>query len=292
MTCHDEVVGSVVDTIELARSMRLDILEMIHRAGASHVGSALSSADIMAVLYGSIMHIDPANPSDPERDRFVLSKGHGGTVVYAALAELGFLDREELLGSYYANGSVYSGHVSSKGVPGVEFSTGSLGQGVCVACGMALYAKTMNRKWRAFSVVGDGECDEGSVWEMALLASTKCLDNLIVVVDRNHQQSFGNGERTALVLGDVASKFRSFGWMTVDCDGHDHAALKAAFATPHPGKPLCVVAHTIKGKGVSFMEDNPRFHYAPPNDDDLEQALAEVTSAFAECSGTTIEVGE
>ncbi len=263
------------ETAALARRMREDCLAITSSSGAGHIASALSVVDILAVLYGSVMHVDPENPRDPERDRFILSKGHGGSAVYAALAERGFIDRNDLLKHYYANDSIYSGHVSHA-VPGVELSTGSLGQGLGVACGMALAGRLDAASWRVFCVMGDGECDEGSVWEAALMASTLELDHLVAIVDRNGMQSFGPTDETALVLGNLSDKFRAFGWAAVDCDGHDHAALKAALEMPHGGQPLAVVAHTVKGKGVSFMEGDIRWHYDSASKDELRRALSEV----------------
>ncbi len=269
------VANSLVPaTVDLARRVREDCLAMTSRSGAGHIASALSVVDILAVLYGSIMAVDPTNPDDPTRDRFILSKGHGGSAVYATLAELGFFDKNDLLKNYYANGSSFSGHVSHD-VPGVELTTGSLGQGLGVACGIALAARLRAATWRVFCVMGDGECDEGSVWESALMASTQCLDRLTVIVDRNGMQSFGPTDDTALVLGDIAEKFRAFGWKAVDCDGHDHRALATALATPHGGQPLCVVAHTVKGKGVSFMEGDIRWHYDSASPQELGQAFSE-----------------
>ena len=250
---------------------------MTSRAKASHIASALSVADIVAVLYGSHMRIYPEDPRNPERDRFVLSKGHAGTAVYAALAECGFISLDDLLDNYYKNGSKYSGHVSHVGVAGVEFSTGSLGHGVCVACGMALSGKLGKKDYRVFAVVGDGECDEGSVWETALLANQYELDNFTIIVDRNDQQSFGHCKETALDLMDLGKKFSSFGWTVFDVNGHDHGEIKEALDQSFEGKPKCIVAHTVKGKGVSFMEDEVVWHYRDVQGEQLEQALREVS---------------
>ncbi len=284
--------GPVPSTVDLARRMREDCLAITSSSGAGHIASALSLVDILAVLYGSVMHVNPADPKDPARDRFILSKGHGGSAVYAALAELGFIDRNDLLKNYYASGSVYSGHVSHA-VPGVELSTGSLGQGLGVACGMALAARLDASGRRVFCVMGDGECDEGSVWEAALLASTLELDRLVAVVDRNGMQSFGPTDETALKLGDIAEKFRSFGWRAIDCDGHDHAALEAALTAPHGGQPLAVIAHTVKGKGVSFMEGDIRWHYDSASKDELRRALSEVAvEGMGFPAGTSLSASE
>lgn len=262
-------------TVELARRIREDCLAMTSRSGAGHIASALSAVDILAVLYGSVMNVDPSAPKDPTRDRFVLSKGHAGSAVYAALAELGFFDRDDLLKNYYENGSSYSGHISHD-VPGVELTTGSLGQGLGVATGMALAGRLTASSWQVFCLLGDGELDEGNVWESVLMAATQRLDHLVAIVDRNGMQSFGPTDTTALVLGDVAEKFRAFGWKAVDCDGHDHRALLTALTMPHGGQPLCVVAHTTKGKGVSFMEGRTRWHYDAATRQELRRAFSEI----------------
>ncbi|MDR1001311.1 MAG: transketolase [Clostridiales bacterium] len=260
----------------LARQIRRDVVEMTHIAHASHVASALSIADIVAVLYNGVMNISPQNADDPNRDRFVLSKGHAGAAVYAALAEKGFIPREELRTYYGMNGteSRLSGHISHKGVPGVEISTGSLGQGVCVACGFALAGKKDGRDYRVFAVVGDGECDEGSVWEMALFAAHTKLNNYTVIVDRNNLQSLKSTEDT-IALGDLSAKWKAFGWDVVDIDGHNCGDLKSVLSGKRD-KPLCVIAHTVKGKGVSFMENDIVWHYRDPQNEQYEQAIAEL----------------
>lgn len=259
----------------LAWRIRRHSVEMVHQSGASHIASALSAADILAVLYTDILRVDPQHPDGPDRDRFILSKGHAGVALYAALAECGFFPVEELK-RYYQDGSVYSGHVSHKGIPGVELSTGSLGHGVGVACGMALAGKASGRPFRVFALAGDGECDEGIVWEAALTAGQYHLDNFTLIVDRNGMQAMGPSE-DVMALEPLNDKWRSFGWEVVDvADGHDHQQLRQAFAAPSSGRPRCIVAHTVKGKGVSFMENELLWHYRDPQGEFYARAVAEL----------------
>ncbi|MGJ0510287.1 MAG: transketolase [Methylocystis sp.] len=269
------------DTAALAKRIRLHVVRMTNRGKSSHVGSALSIADIVAALYGAVLDIDPANPLKPDRDRFLLSKGHAGAAVYAALAETGFFDTG-LLVQHYQNGSIFSVHVSHKGVPGVELSTGALGHGLNVATGMALAARRGGERWRAFALLSDGECDEGSTWEAALFAAHHRLDNLVAVVDYNKLQSLGPVEET-LALEPFADKWRAFGWSVEEVDGHSHAQLLAAFGRlPFTaGRPSVVIAHTIKGKGVSFMENQVAWHYRTPLGADFDAAIAELEAADA-----------
>lgn len=267
------------DTQALARRIRLDVIRMTNRGKSSHVGSALSIADILATLYGVALNVDPQDPQRADRDRFILSKGHAGAAVYAALAETGFFDAK-LLEQHYQNGSIFSGHVSHKGVPGVELSTGALGHGLGVATGMALAAKRSGQSWRAFALMSDGECDEGSNWEAAMFAAHHKLDNLIAIVDYNKLQSLASVAET-LELEPFAAKWTSFGWAVVEAQGHDHAQLLAAFdRLPFErGKPSVVIAHTTKGKGVSFMENQVAWHYRSPQGAEFEQAIAELEAA-------------
>ncbi|MBR6030310.1 MAG: transketolase [Clostridia bacterium] len=260
----------------LAWLIRRHGLEMTHLSRGSHVGAIFSLAEIIAVLYTSVLRVDPVRPDWPERDRLILSKGHAGAAVYAALAERGFFPVEELK-THYANGSRLSGHVSHKGIPGVEFSTGSLGHGLSVAVGLALGAKMDGAAWRTYAVLGDGECDEGAVWEAALQAAHLHLDNLTVVVDRNRMQSLDFTENT-LSLEPFADKWRAFGWNVLSVDGHDTGALKQAFAQSRAarGKPSVIIACTIKGKGVSFMENDILWHYRTPQGEEYEAALREL----------------
>ena len=278
---HAAFQGAPIDTADprvLAWLIRRHGLEMTHISRGSHIGAIFSVAEVMAVLYTGVMNVNPADPKMPERDRLILSKGHAGASVYAALAERGFFPVEEL-STHYANGSRLSGHVSHKGVPGVEFSTGSLGHGLAVAAGMALGGKKDHADWRVFCVMGDGECDEGSVWEAALQAHQYQLDNLIAVVDHNRMQSLDFCENT-IALEPFTDKWRAFGWNVLQVDGHDVAALQAAFAQAKAnrgtGKPTVIIAETTKGKGVSFMENDILWHYRTPQGEEYEAALKEL----------------
>lgn len=261
---------------ELARRIRKHCVLMTNRANASHIGSCLSVADILAVLYGKIMRFDPARPDWPDRDRFILSKGHGCAALYAALAESGFFPLE-WLETYCQNDTHLAGHATHKGVPGVEVSTGSLGHGLSLAVGMALAAQRDGRLHRVFCVVSDGECDEGSTWEAALFAPHHKLRNLTVFVDYNKIQSLGHVKQV-IDLDPLAAKWGAFGWATREVDGHDLRALEENLAQLpfDPERPSCIVAHTVKGKGVSFMEDKLQWHYTAPKGDELAQALAEL----------------
>jgi len=261
---------------DLARSARRHVVRMTSLGRSSHVGSCLSVIDILAVLYASTLRVDPARPDWPTRDRLVLSKGHAGAALYAVLAELGFFP-SSVLDTHYADGSRLSGHVSSVDVPGVELSTGSLGHGLAVSAGMAFYAQRCDEPWRAVAVMSDGECDEGSVWEAALFAAHHRLGNLQVVVDYNGLQSLTTVSET-LALEPFADKWRAFGWDVVEVDGHDHDALALALgpSVDVRSPPRCVLAHTVKGKGVSFMENQVLWHYRSPQGEELTAALAEL----------------
>ena len=268
----------VRDPKTLAWLIRRNGLEMTHLSRGSHIGSVLSVAEIIAVLYARVLNVDPKEPKKPDRDRLILSKGHAGSAVYAALAETGFFPVEQLK-THYANGSILSGHVSHKGVPGVEVSTGSLGHGLGVGTGMALGAKMDGAQWRTYVVLGDGECDEGSVWEAALQAAQYKLDRLIAVVDYNHMQSLATVDET-LRLEPFEQKWKDFGWNAESVNGHDTEALRAAFervkGNAGSGKPSVILAHTVKGKGVSFMENTILWHYRTPQGAEYEAALKEL----------------
>lgn len=268
-----------MDTRQLAKNVRIHTVNMTSRGGSSHVGAALSMVDILAVLYGKVMQIDPADPRKEDRDRFILSKGHAGVAIYATLAETGFFPLEKLL-THYQDGSDLSGHVSHKGIPGVELSTGSLGHGLPVGAGMAYAGKLKTNSHRVFVLLSDGECDEGSNWEAILFASHHELDNLIAIVDYNKIQSLASVEET-LALEPFADKWRSFGWSVVEVDGHDHEQLREAFERipAKRNKPTCVIAHTTKGKGVSFMENSVLWHYRTARDEKLAEALKELEGA-------------
>ncbi len=263
-------------TPELAREIRASALRMVHAADASHIGSCLSAADLLAVLYGGVLRIDPRQPDWPERDRFILSKGHAAAVLYSTLAARGFFDRK-ILESYCQNGSILPGHATCHGVPGVEFSTGSLGHGLSLGCGVALAATRDGADHRAFVLISDGECDEGSIWEAALFAGHHGLDRLVALIDYNKIQSFGSIAEV-LDLEPLADKWRAAGWGVREIDGHDHAQIGETLdAVPlEAGRPTVIIAHTIKGKGVSFMENRLLWHYRSPNREQLAEALAEL----------------
>ncbi|MDR0664103.1 MAG: transketolase [Helicobacteraceae bacterium] len=262
----------MLNSLELARKIRLHALEMCFVSKGSHIGGMFSCADILAVLYSGVLNVSPQTRGDPNRDRLVLSKGHSAPALYAALAEKGFFELSELL-TLRQNGSRLSGHVYSQ-VPGAEFSTGSLGQGVGVACGMALAAKIDNRSARAYAVAGDGECDEGSVWEAARFAAENELDNFAVVVDYNKMKG---GELYA-PKAELADIWRGFGWNVVAIDGHNHNELFAAFdrAKEIKGAPTAIIARTIKGKGVGFMEQKALWHYRNPDGEAFKAAWKEL----------------
>ena len=264
---------------QLAWLIRRHGVEMTHISQGSHIGAIMSVADILAVLYSGVANVSPENLSDELRDRVILSKGHAGAAIYATLAEKGFFEVEELK-THYANGSRLSGHVSHKGVPGVEFSTGSLGHGVCVGAGMALNAKLDGKDYTTFVIVGDGECDEGSVWEMALFANHFKLNRLVVIVDHNKMQSLDFCENT-LALSPFADKWKAFGWNVLDVDGHNHEELRSAMASAKNSedKPTVIIANTVKGKGVSFMENDILWHYRFPHDgEEYDGALKELNA--------------
>lgn len=254
---------------QLAWKIRRHGIEMTHLSGGSHIGAILSVADIIAVLYAEVMSFDPERPNWEGRDRFVLSKGHAGAAIYAALAESGFFPVDELK-THYQNGSRLSGHVSHH-LPGVDFSTGSLGHGLSAAVGMAYAAKKSGKMHRVYAVMGDGECDEGSIWEAALFANHFRLNNLIAIIDHNHMQSLDFQENT-LEMGDFGAKWRAFGWHVIEINGNDHSALRDAFQQAEensgrePHKPTAIIADTIKGCGISFMQNDILWHYRFPHD--------------------------
>lgn len=265
------------DSRELAWRIRRHAVEMTHLGQSSHVGACLSMADIMAVLYGRVMNVRPTDPKWAGRDRFILSKGHAGAAVYATLAECGFMPVEKLR-THYQDGSDLSGHVSHKGIPGVELSTGSLGHGLGVGAGLAYGAKLDGESWRTFVVLSDGECDEGSNWEAILFAGHHRLSGLVAVVDYNKIQSLAPTKET-LDLEPFADKWRSFGWDVVEVDGHDHEELEQALTGDSGDKPRVVLAHTTKGKGISFMENAVLWHYRTPQGEEYEAAIAELEAA-------------
>ncbi len=257
-----------------AAEIRGSVLRMIGQAGLGHVGGDLSVTDILATLFFGVLDLDPTNPTRPDRDRFILSKGHCAAALYSTLALRGFIPAD-LLGSFMAPLSVLNGHPNRRKVPGVEANTGPLGHGLPIGVGSAIAARLSSKPWRTFVVLGDGELQEGSNWEAAMSAGHRGLDNLTAIVDRNRLQQGARTEDTNR-LEPLADKWRAFGWETIELDGHDHAALWAAFTAAPAGRPRCVIARTIKGKGVSFMEDRVEWHHKVPSPAQIEQALAEV----------------
>lgn len=264
-----------IKTTELSKQIRINVLRMTHKAKASHVGSCFSIADIVGVLYESCLNVRPEEPNWPERDRFILSKGHGGAAIYAALALKGFMPLEDLE-TYGNDGSQLMAHISHK-IPGVEFSTGSLGHGLPFATGKALAAKKQGSKWRVFALLSDGELDEGSNWEAFMFAAHHKLDNLVAIIDYNKLQSLTTVAKT-LGLEPLAEKLKAFGWAVREVNGNDHDQLDLALnCTPwEDDKPCVLIAHTTKGKGVSFMENKVEWHYRSPNQEQLAQAIAEL----------------
>ena len=260
---------------DLAVLVRAHVLRMSHHAHSSHVGSALSIVDLLVVLYKKVLRVNASNPNWPDRDRFILSKGHSCAALYAVLAEQGFFPMRWLK-AYGEDGSYLFEHIAHN-VPGVEASTGSLGHGLPIGCGMALAAKRDNRSCRVFVLLSDGECDEGSTWEAALFAPHHRLDNLVAIIDYNKLQAFGK-VKEVLDLKPLADKWRVFGWAVREIDGHDFEQIEGALSSVpfEAGKPSCIIAHTVKGKGVSFMENQLAWHYKSPNDEQLRQALDEL----------------
>ena len=263
----------------LAYQIRKHVLVMTNRAKSSHIGSNYSMVELLVVLYNGILRIDPSRPEWPERDRFILSKGHACAAFYAVLAERGFFPLD-WLDTFYQNGSRLAGHATHTYVPGVEVSTGSLGHGLSLATGMALVAKQDGEKHRVFALLSDGECDEGSTWEAALFASHHGLDNLIAIVDYNKIQAM-DAVKEVLNLEPFAAKWRSFGWAVREIDGHNLEEVETSLSqVPYePARPSCVIAHTVKGKGVSFMENDVLWHYRSPQGEEFEAALMELEAS-------------
>lgn len=260
----------------MAKEIRRDVVRMIGEAKSGHPGGSLSATDLITALYFSELKHDPAHPDDPGRDRFILSKGHGVPAQYAAMAEVGYFGKDQL-GTLRKLGSPLQGHPERGRMPGIEASTGSLGQGISIGLGMALAARMDGAAWRTYVLIGDGEANEGQIWEAAMSAAHFKLDNLVVLMDCNGIQLDGF-TKDILDMGDVAAKWRSFGWNTIVIDGHDMGQILDAFAKARAakGQPAAIVAHTVKGKGVSFMENNPGFHGVAPTPEEVELALAEL----------------
>ena len=264
----------MISSEELAKFIRHKSLEMCSQGKSSHIGSVLSCADLLAVLYSDILKYESQNPSFEERDRFLMSKGHAGAGFYAALSKVGFID-ENILKTHYQNGSFLSGHVCHKIFPGVEFSTGSLGHALPVSIGVALALKLKKSMSRVFCLMSDGELDEGSNWEAFLSGSHYKLNNLIAIIDRNRLQSIEDTE-TTLSLEPLMEKFLSFNWSVDVIDGHNHEDIFSSLNSVDEVKPKIIIANTIKGKGVSFMENNVLWHYKSPSADELMKAKGEI----------------
>ncbi|MDP3789599.1 MAG: transketolase [Candidatus Omnitrophota bacterium] len=265
-----------------AKEIRKTILRTICKGGGGHISASLSIVEILTVLYHGILNIEPGNIKDPDRDRFILSKGHAAVALYAILADKGFFDKRHL-GTFGRRGTILGGHPDMYKVPGVEASTGALGHGFPFGVGMALAAKIDKKEYRVFTLLGDGECQEGSVWEAALFAPQQKLDNIIAIIDHNKLQAMDTLDNV-VSLEPLADKWKAFGWEVREVDGHDISQLEAVFkSVPFVrGKPSLVLAHTVKGKGVSFMENAPIWHYRLPNKEETEAICNELGSDIFE----------
>lgn len=261
---------------QIANSLRIDIIKMLTESKSGHPGGSLSACEILTALYFKEMNIDPKNPRWEGRDRFVLSKGHGAPVLYATLAEKGYFPKEELMKLRKID-SMLQGHPDMKGTPGIDMSTGSLGQGLAAANGMALAGKIDKKDYRVYALIGDGESQEGIIWEAAMFAAHYKLDNLTVFLDHNGLQIDGRNEEV-MNIEPIDEKFKSFGWNVISIDGHDFEEIFEALerAKKATGKPTMIIAKTVKGKGVSFMEDQAGWHGKAPSKEEAEQALKEL----------------
>lgn len=269
---------------KIAYKIRRDAIDAVYSAASGHPGGSLSIAEILAYLYFEEMNIDPKNPKKPDRDRFVLSKGHAAPGLYAALAERGYFPVEELKTLRQID-SVLQGHPDMKHIPGVDMSTGSLGLGISAACGMALAAKQMKQDWRVWTIVGDGESEEGQVWEAAMFAAHYKLDNLCAIIDWNGLQIDG-AVKDVMNPTPLDEKFKAFGWHVIMIDAHDLAAIDAAVkeAKATKGQPTAIIAKSVKGKGVSYMENAVNWHGAAPKQEQYEIAVKELDEKIAELS--------
>ncbi len=277
---------STADLDELGAQARRLIVKSVFKAGAGHLGGPLSATDLLVHLYFNQLRIDPHRPDWEERDRFILSKGHSSIALYVVLALRGYLPVEEL-DTFDQIDSRLQGHPDMKALPGLDMSTGSLGQGLSPGVGMALGARMKHLPFHTWVMLGDGEIQEGQIWEACFTASRLQLDNLTAILDYNRLPQFGwptsEGFTRDRPIDDPAAKFRAFGWNVIECNGHDHGEIAQAFsgAVAHTGEPTCIVAHTIKGKGVSFMEGDFNWHAKVPTNDELERALAELSGGVA-----------
>ncbi len=265
-----------------ATKARIGIIEGVHSAKAGHPGGSLSICEVLSYLYNEEMRVDPKNPKWQERDRFVLSKGHGAPALYATLALKGFFPVEDLK-TLRKSDSYLQGHPNMNKIPGVDMSTGSLGQGISAAVGMAIGAKLDNADFRVYTILGDGEIEEGEVWEAAMLAGNRQLDNLVAIVDYNGLQIDGTIEEVNSAY-PIADKFKAFNWNVIEIDGHNYDEIEEAFnnAKQTKGKPTCIVMKTVKGKGVSYMENSVGWHGKAPNDEEYEIAMGELNAALKE----------
>ncbi len=272
---------SIVELEELARKCRVEIVKMVYRAQAGHPGGSLSEIDLISALYANYLRVKPDNPNWADRDRFILSKGHASPGMYAILAEMGFISNEDLK-SYRVLGGVCQGHVDMKWCPGVDFSAGSLGMGLSFGMGCSVAARLEGSKRNIFVMLGDGEIQEGSVWEAAMAAKHHELGNLKVILDRNRIQNDDFCE-SQMRMFDIPAKWQSFGWDVMEIDGHDTEDIVKGldFLVNTNNNPAILIAHTIKGKGVSYMEDNPAFHGAAPNDEQFRIAMEELGEVIA-----------
>lgn len=264
---------------EKAKSLRKDIVKMLYEAKSGHPGGSLSCVELISAVYNK-MNIDPKNPKWDDRDRFVLSKGHAAPTLYAVLADYGYFPKEDLWGLRKIE-SHLQGHPDLKKTPGVDMCTGSLGQGVSIATGLALGAKTQHKSYKVYALLGDGELQEGLVWEASMAAAHYKLDNLTILIDHNGLQIDGAND-DVMSLGDLKAKFEAFGFKTICVNGHDFDEINAALDQPVSGKPKCIIAETVKGKGVSFMEGNYGWHGKPIGDEDYKNAMAELAASELE----------
>ncbi len=272
---------SIIELEELARKCRVEIVKMVYRAQAGHPGGSLSEIDLISALYANYMRIRPDEPDWDDRDRFILSKGHASPGMYAILAEMGFISKDDL-NSYRVLGGVCQGHVDMKWCPGVDFSAGSLGMGLSFGMGCSIAARLAGSERNIFVMIGDGEIQEGSIWEAAMAAKHHELGNLKVILDRNRIQNDDFCE-TQLRMFDIPAKWRSFGWDVMEIDGHNTGEVVKGldFLISNNDNPAILIANTIKGKGVSYMEDNPAFHGAAPNDEQFRVAMEELGEVLA-----------
>lgn len=261
---------------EMCKRVRRHIIEMTGAAKSGHPGGSLSAVEILVTLFFDVMKHDPANPQWPDRDRFILSKGHGCPVLYAVMAECGYTPVDQLK-TLRKLGSPYQGHPDKRFIPALEASTGSLGQGLSLALGMGCAARLDGKPWRTYVVLGDGEIQEGQIWEAAMFGAYHKIDNVVAIVDYNRIQLDG-WVKDIMEVEPLVPKWQSFGWHVIELDGHNIPALQAAFteAEAIKGKPVAIIAHTVKGKGVSFMENNPKFHGVAPTPDEVQVALKEL----------------